>query len=291
MGIHLIEQADPRSPVPPLNGFAQFSELPLEPARERLLTCLNAPGWADAVLAGRPYPDAGSLLDAVLRLGRELSDDDLRQALAKHPRIGERPAGSSPEAAHSRSEQSGVDQTDAELTAALHAGNLAYEKKFDQVFLIRAAGRTGPEILEALRERLTNDPQTEAAVVRDQLAQIAQLRLAAQLAAQITLSTHVLDSGTGRPAVGVSVALDGPEGRLATAVTDQDGRVREWGSDVIVRPGTFRLTFGTGEWFEQQGQECYNPEVTVTFVIPEGDGHFHVPLLLSAYAYSTYRGS
>ncbi|GAB3266065.1 hydroxyisourate hydrolase [Kineosporia babensis] len=106
-----------------------------------------------------------------------------------------------------------------------------------------------------------------------------------------TLSTHVLDSGTGRPAVGVAVVLEGPNGWLASAVTDADGRVRDWGSDVIVMPGIFRLTFGTGEWFEQQGRECFYPQVSIAFTIAEGDGHFHVPLLLSAYAYSTYRGS
>lgn len=106
-----------------------------------------------------------------------------------------------------------------------------------------------------------------------------------------TLSTHVLDSGTGRPAEGVGVVLEREGVVLARAATDADGRIREWGSDVIVTTGTFRLTFGTGQWFEQQGRECFYPEVTVTFRIVDEAGHFHVPLLLSAYAYSTYRGS
>ena len=106
-----------------------------------------------------------------------------------------------------------------------------------------------------------------------------------------TLSTHVLDAGTGRPAEGVRVVLEHDNEVLARGATDADGRIREWGSDVILTPGIFRLTFGTGEWFEQQGLECFYPEVTVTFAIADETGHFHVPLLLSAYAYSTYRGS
>ncbi|GAA3631668.1 hydroxyisourate hydrolase [Kineosporia mesophila] len=108
-----------------------------------------------------------------------------------------------------------------------------------------------------------------------------------------TLSTHVLDSGTGRPAEGMSVVLEGLTSgwtTRATARTDSDGRIRDWGSDEILTPGIFRLTFGTGEWFGQQGRDCFYPEVTVAFRITE-DGHFHVPILLSAYAYSTYRGS
>lgn len=167
--------------MPSAHGVALFNALPAEPALLRLLACLNAPGWATAVLAGRPYPDAESLLATAYRFGLVLSDDDLALALGKHPRIGERPQGDGREAAHSRSEQSGVDAEDADLAARLQAGNLAYEERFDRVFLIRAAGRSGPEILAALTERLENDPETEAGVVRDQLAQIAELRLGALL--------------------------------------------------------------------------------------------------------------
>ncbi|MBT0767492.1 hydroxyisourate hydrolase [Kineosporia sp. J2-2] len=109
------------------------------------------------------------------------------------------------------------------------------------------------------------------------------------------LSTHVLDSGTGTPAAAMLVGLEQRSATgwsaLATAHTDSDGRIRDWGSDVIVTAGVFRLTFGTGEWFAQQGRECFYPEVAVTFSIVDDDGHFHVPLLLSAFAYSTYRGS
>lgn len=164
--------------MPSAHGVARFNGLPAEPALQRLLTCLNAPGWATAVLAGRPYPDAESLLATAYRFGLVLSPDDLDLALKKHPRIGERPTGPGREAEHSRAEQAGVGQDDAE---ALHAGNLAYEKKFDRVFLIRAAGRSGPEILAALNQRLANDPAVEEEVVRDQLAQIAQLRITAWL--------------------------------------------------------------------------------------------------------------
>jgi 5-hydroxyisourate hydrolase len=110
-----------------------------------------------------------------------------------------------------------------------------------------------------------------------------------------SLSTHVLDSGTGKPAEDVQVTWEMKDADgwvpLASATTDADGRIRDWGSDVIVTPGIFRLTFGTGEWFGRQGRECFYPEVTVTFEVLDGSAHFHVPLLLSAFAYSTYRGS
>jgi 2-oxo-4-hydroxy-4-carboxy-5-ureidoimidazoline decarboxylase len=161
-----------------VGGVAAFNSLPEETATEHLTTCLHAPRWAAAVLAGRPYPDRESLLATAYRFGAVLDDDELESALSRHPRIGERLTDHDPAAGRlSRTEQRGVDAEDAWLASRLQAANVAYEEKFGRVFLIRAAGRTGPQILQALTERLANDPQTEVRVVRDQLAQIAQLRL------------------------------------------------------------------------------------------------------------------
>jgi 2-oxo-4-hydroxy-4-carboxy-5-ureidoimidazoline decarboxylase len=158
-----------------------FNTLADDAAAERLADCLRAPGWATSLLAGRPYPDRASLLATAYRFAVVLDEDDLALALSAHPRIGDRPAGAGRDAAHSRAEQGGVDAEDEQLAAALLAGNAAYEQNFGQVFLIRAAGRSGSEILVALTQRLDNNPETEARVVRDQLAQIAQLRLGALL--------------------------------------------------------------------------------------------------------------
>ncbi|MFI7585617.1 hydroxyisourate hydrolase [Spongisporangium articulatum] len=97
-----------------------------------------------------------------------------------------------------------------------------------------------------------------------------------------SLSTHVLDAVTGTPARGMSVQLDGGE----QGVTDDDGRYR---FDTPPAPGPHRLSFATGDWFAAAGRECFYPEVVITFTA--GEGHHHVPLLLSPFAYSTYRGS
>lgn len=101
------------------------------------------------------------------------------------------------------------------------------------------------------------------------------------------VTTHVLDAATGRPAAGVAVRLETAAGVLvAQARTDDDGRVQHLGSP---EPGVHRLVFATGEWFAAAGRETFYPEVVVTFTL--GAGHHHVPLLLSPFAYSTYRGS
>jgi 5-hydroxyisourate hydrolase len=107
----------------------------------------------------------------------------------------------------------------------------------------------------------------------------------------VSLSTHVLDAALGRPAAGVGVRLEAlPGGELiAEASTDHDGRVRELALDLTA--GSYRITFDTGGYFAATGQQGFYPEVAVTFVVTDPGEHHHVPLLLSPFAYSTYRGS
>ena len=152
-----------------------FNGLPEADARQRLAECLDVPRWVDVVLTGRPYADLGALHN-LASVAAELDDDELEAALARHPRIGER-AGGDHNAAHSAREQAGVDPADRDVAARIAAGNVAYEDRFDRVFLIRASGRTGPQILAELERRLSNDDETERGETVQQLREIALLRL------------------------------------------------------------------------------------------------------------------
>jgi 5-hydroxyisourate hydrolase len=105
----------------------------------------------------------------------------------------------------------------------------------------------------------------------------------------VSLSTHVLDATLGIPAAGVSVRLARGADTLAEAVTDEDGRVRELGA--LAEAGDYRVTFDTGAYFAASGQRGFYPEVAIAFTVTDPSAHHHVPLLLSPYAYSTYRGS
>ncbi|GAB7071650.1 hydroxyisourate hydrolase [Mycobacterium hodleri] len=106
----------------------------------------------------------------------------------------------------------------------------------------------------------------------------------------MSLSTHVLDSTTGRPAAGVAVTLtDRDGGPLTTATTDDDGRIAQLGVDLPA--GVYRLHFGTGAYFAARDVATFYPEVIVAFEITDAGGKYHVPVLLSPFAYSTYRGS
>lgn len=104
------------------------------------------------------------------------------------------------------------------------------------------------------------------------------------------VTTHVLDTALGRPAAGIGVTLSAADGTgLGTGTTDADGRVRALGPNVLA-DGTYRLAFATGPYFAAQGRVAFFPEVIVTFAVTAGE-HYHVPILLSPFAFSTYRGS
>jgi len=112
------------------------------------------------------------------------------------------------------------------------------------------------------------------------------------------ISTHVLDTARGKPAAGVRVTLErlAADGATTSAreisrlVTDADGRIRELAPGSL-GPGRYRLTFDTAAYFSGLGVEAFYPEVAVVFVVRDAEQHHHVPLLLSPYGYSTYRGT
>ena len=153
-----------------------FNALPEATARERLADCLDVPRWVDTVLEGRPYADRAALMKVAEVAAGTMTDEELESALDHHPRFGERGAGGHDEE-HSSREQAGVDPADRDVARRLADGNAAYEAKFDRVFLIRASGRSGPQILAELDRRLGNDAAAERAETVSQLREIALLRL------------------------------------------------------------------------------------------------------------------
>lgn len=416
-----------------------------EEFRALLLTSLDVPRWADEVMASGPFAAVSDLVFVATEVARRLSPEEVEQALAAHPRIGERPSGDGIAEELSRSEQSAEDADDEKLAAELIAGNEAYEERFDRVFLIRATGRSRQDIVNELHRRMVNDDESELAEVRQQLAEIAVLRieklfgdemeettmaeartedsapleegtepsgdaewlthdgiedglpvapgaegdsstedsgtpddtagqiatdadpiedpfgvraeaegvemaaaeaLAFAVAAAVAdmdafadadddgapwvapeieleleleigsepalpahaepepaalhvnsrLSTHVINATSGRPAAGIGVALLGQSADnagswipLAVNVTDAAGRIGQL-SDGPLQPGTYRLLYDTGAYWQLQDVDSFYPEIVITFTVAE-DSHLHLPLSLSPFAFSTYRGS
>ena len=139
---------------------------------ERILACCASRAWATGMREARPFATFDALLETSDDVWAGLSAEDRREALAAHPRIGER-GGST----WARGEQAGTAGAGDEILEALERGNREYEERFGHVFLINATGKTAEELLEALRARMGNDPETELAEAVEQQRQITRIRL------------------------------------------------------------------------------------------------------------------
>lgn len=188
-------------------GPAAFDHADADELEQRLTGCLASQEWARRVVVGRPYRTLDALESAAMAAALALSDEGLAEALAAHPRIGERPEGDDEAAAHSRREQAGM-ATDGSTEQRLRLANLAYEERFGHVFLVRAAGRSAEEVLQLAQDRLGNDPLTEAGIVRHQLGEIAVLRLQGLLD---LLAQEADEQADEQAAVGADGPADGSE--------------------------------------------------------------------------------
>ena len=155
-------------------GVEDLNRLPAPEAEAQLRVCCGSRRWAARVAAGRPYDDGDALVAAADAAWEDATDADVLEALAAHPRIGERERGGAQE----RREQAAAAATsDAATAQALREGNRAYEERFGHIYLVCASGRSGPELLANLRSRLGNDPATELRIASEEQRAIMRLRL------------------------------------------------------------------------------------------------------------------
>ncbi|MDF6100039.1 MULTISPECIES: 2-oxo-4-hydroxy-4-carboxy-5-ureidoimidazoline decarboxylase [Gordonia] len=166
----------------------RLNEMDDDEARAALRSCCASTAWVERMMLARPFGDVPAVLDAADRALAEISEDDLDEALAGHPRIGDRPDNAS-----SAREQSGVAGSSASVLAELRDANVAYEARFGHVYLVFANGRPADELLAILRTRMTNDASTERRVLRAELAKINRARLLRMLSTE-----HAADEGISR---------------------------------------------------------------------------------------------
>ena len=105
-----------------------------------------------------------------------------------------------------------------------------------------------------------------------------------------SLSSHVLDTTLGKPAEAMKLVLTTPDGQTVEAITNNDGRCNDWG-DTEFHAGVYQLRFLTGDYLKEHHQSSFYPQVDICFQISEEGGHYHIPLLISPYGFSSYRGS
>jgi OHCU decarboxylase len=181
-----------------VSALARLNALPAEAAEAELRACCGSTRWAREMAARRPFRDPAHLLEAADEAWWSLDPADWEEALRAHPRIGERraaPGQSERAAAWSAREQAGVAGTPDAVAAALAEGNREYERRFGRIYVVCATGRSAEEMLEILRGRLTNDPETELHVAAGEQAKITRLRLEKLLVE----TSRLPDQGTQAP--------------------------------------------------------------------------------------------
>jgi 2-oxo-4-hydroxy-4-carboxy-5-ureidoimidazoline decarboxylase len=262
---------------------------------------------AEAAAQARPYPTVAALHEGMLRAVQEAPADRQLAFLRGHPELGSKVARADL-TADSRSEQGslGLDRLGEDEFARFSRLNAAYRDKFGFPFIICVRRHTRDSILDQFERRLANDADAERRAALAEIGHITRLRLVAKAdgpgmpKTEGRLSTHVLDNVTGKPAPGVKIALyeigASARGLLVETTTNADGRTDApliGGSPL--RIGTYELQFHVGDYFAETGAKTADPPflaiVPIRFSIAEPEGHYHVPLLVTPWSYSTYRGS
>jgi len=166
--------------------LAHWNELPAEDAAREIMACCGSTAWAQAVVERRPFADEGSLMRTSDEIWSKLNTPDWMEAFSKHPRIGERKApqlASAQSAAWSALEQQKVAAAGEAVELALAEANREYERRFNNVFIVCATGKSAPEILAILRRRLRNDDAAELREAAEEQRKITNLRLQKWLSA------------------------------------------------------------------------------------------------------------
>ena len=269
----------------------------------------HSPWVAQQAAAKRPFATIKDMHDAMMAALRAASPETRLALVKAHPDLAGKAARSGTMTADSISEQGsvGLDRLTAEEFARFHRLNDAYQTKFGIPFIVCVRRHSKDSILNEFERRLTHEKADALDVALGEIARITALRLDARVTApeklRVTgrLSTHVLDTHGGRPAQGIAIELwelsrDGADRLIVRAVTNSDGRTEA--PLISGRPlpiGTYELRFATAAYYAARGVALSDPPyldvIPIRFSIAEPEGHYHVPLVMTPWSYSTYRGS
>jgi 2-oxo-4-hydroxy-4-carboxy-5-ureidoimidazoline decarboxylase len=272
-------------------------------------TIEHAPWVAEAAATRRPFADMAALLRAMTEAVTTASDDRKLALIKGHPDLAGKAARAGALTDDSKAEQAsaGLDRLSEAEFSRFHLLNNDYRKKFSMPFIVCARRHSKDSILREFERRLRNDATAEKEAALAEILRIAALRLdqrveaADRLKVHGRLSTHVLDTHSGLPAARVMVELDelsasGERRTIVSAATNRDGRTDApliGGRPIPI--GTYELRFHVGAYFTRLGTPVADPPfltvVPIRFSVAEPEGHYHVPLLITPWSYSTYRGS
>jgi 2-oxo-4-hydroxy-4-carboxy-5-ureidoimidazoline decarboxylase len=264
----------------------------------------HSPWVAQGAATRRPFPTVAALHHAMVEVVRAAPADEKLAFLQAHPELGSKLGRTPVLTQASRDEQGslGLDRLSDKEFERFNELNRLYREKFGFPFIICVGRHTRDSILRQFERRVRNEADAEFTNAINEISLITRLRLAAVVdgpgkpQTEGRLSTHVLDNVRGGPAAGIRVTLYevGASARalVVTTLTNADGRTDAplLGGGPL-RIGTYELQFSLGDYFAGAADPPFLDVIPIRFSIAEPEGHYHVPLLVTPWSYSTYRGS
>jgi 2-oxo-4-hydroxy-4-carboxy-5-ureidoimidazoline decarboxylase len=269
----------------------------------------HSPWIAEQAAAARPFAGVRQLFEAMTAAVDRASPQALLALIKAHPDLADKTQRAAGLTAESDAEQNsvGLDRlSDAEYEAFERVNN-AYRSKFGFPYIVCVRRHSKDSILRDFERRLPNDARAETQKSIEEICRIAALRLDQlvtaddRLSVHGRLSTHVLDTHSGKPAAGIAVELVelselGASRVVTRAITNADGRTDApliGGRPVPI--GAYELTFSVGKYFAERQVPMSDPpfldRIPLRFSVSDPEGHLHVPLLVTPWSYATYRGS
>lgn len=262
-----------------------------------LFDCCGSQAWAEELVTCFPFGTELELVEKATQVWyNHCVEADWLEAFTHHPKIGDL---SSLKKKFAGKEQESVAYAPEDTLLGLAKANEDYEAKFGFIFIVCATGKSAGEMLQLITDRLENDRENELAIAMGEQHKITIIRLKKLLYSSdwsflknSHITTHVLDTSIGKTGQNICIKLKNTNGTIiAQGRTNNDGRIPD-----LLPPG-LHLPFGHySMWFDiegyalQQRFSCFYPEVEICFKVFD-KSHYHIPLLINPFGYSTYRGS
>jgi 5-hydroxyisourate hydrolase/2-oxo-4-hydroxy-4-carboxy-5-ureidoimidazoline decarboxylase len=286
--------------------FKEFNNLSKENAFSALEKCCVSKTWISKMIENKPFSSENDLIKTAASIWyNDCSLDDFKEAFTGHPKIGnveslkEKFANTKNWA---NNEQAKVADANTKTIEALAKANTLYEDKFGYIFIVSASGKSADDMLAIINTRLLHNPEDEIAVAMNEQHKITVIRLVKLIEGLSNnsdmsshLTTHALDTSTGIPANNMIITLKQFKNNewkpMSIGITNNDGRIADvLPAGQLLKPDTYTMTFNTKNYYESHNQKGFYPEVSIQFTVTDVS-HYHIPLLINPFGYTTYRGS
>ncbi|MCB4798191.1 2-oxo-4-hydroxy-4-carboxy-5-ureidoimidazoline decarboxylase [Neotamlana laminarinivorans] len=284
----------------------ELNNLPKKDAFEALERCCVAKNWINKVIENRPFFNEEALINTASNIWfNQCNKNDYLEAFTGHPKIGDVNSLKEKFAHTSKwaeNEQAKVEEANINTIEALAKANEDYEQKFGYIFIVSASGKSAEEMLTIINTRLHNTIEDEIYVAMNEQHKITVIRLVKLLKSlknhdslKSHITTHALDTALGVPAKQMVITLNQIQNNntkpISVGVTNTDGRI----ADILppgrfLKPGIYAMVFKTEAYYKLTNQNGFYPEVVIQFKVTD-KSHYHIPLLVNPFGYSTYRGS